>query len=308
MFTRRLQYGVLLFLLFLYYAASGEWISWILLLAALGLPWLSLLLSLPAIITFRVSPTGVGVLEQGEEAELWLLGSCRSPMPPFQGRIRVADCLNGKHWRYQPDRGFSTDHCGGFRAAVERAKVYDYLGLFAFRVRRVSDITIVVRPKPMAVTDLTDPQRLEINRWVPKPGGGFSENHEHRLYRPGDNLNQLHWKLSAKVGDLILREPMEAVRGAVLLSVSLRGTPEELDRKFGRLLWVGRFLLEKELNFEIRALTGRGIQSSPVDSEAALLKAMDSLLCTPLAEADASWGDGLEASWQYHIGGGADEA
>lgn len=303
-----MQYGVLLILIFLYYVANGEWISWILLLAALGLPWLSLLMSLPAIFTFQASPAGVEILEQGEEAEFWLLGSCRSPMPPFQGKIRITDCLSGKAWRYRPDKGFSTEHCGGFRASVERARVHDYMGLFTFRVRRTRDTVIVVRPRPIPVTDLTDPQRLEINSWVPKPGGGFSENHEHRLYRPGDNLNQLHWKLSAKVGSLILREPMEAVRGAVLLTLSLRGTPEELDRKFGRLLWVGRFLLEKELNFEIRALTGSGVTTCPVDSEAALLKALDSLLCTPQAEPGASWGDGLEASWQYHIGGAADEA
>ncbi|MBR2633811.1 MAG: DUF58 domain-containing protein, partial [Lentisphaeria bacterium] len=42
----------------------------------------------------------------------------------------------------------------------------------------------------------------------PKPGGGYGENYEIRQYRPGDNLNQIHWKLSAKVGDLMLREPM----------------------------------------------------------------------------------------------------
>ena len=157
------------------------------------------------------------------------------------------------------------------------------------------------------MTDLVDPQRMEINSWVPKPGGGFSENHEHRLYRPGDSLNQLHWKLSAKVGDLILREPMEPVQGAVLLTLSLRGTPQELDRKLGRLAYTGDYLLERELDFEIRALTGAGVLASHVDSKTALTKAIDRLLCTPLAAQTDAWDDGKDASWQYHIGGDADE-
>lgn len=299
---------MLLFGALLYYVASGEWISWILLLAVVGLPWLSLLLSLPAILGFQASPAGVDVLEQGEEAEIWLLGSCGSPMPPFKGHIRVRSCFTGKDWRYEPERGLPTEHCGGYRARVEKAKICDYLGLFAFRARHTKEQTILVRPKETPVSDLLDPQRLELGSWVPKPGGGFSENHEHRLYRPGDSLNQLHWKLSAKVGDLILREPMEPVRGAVLLTVSLRGDPDTLDRKFGRLLWVGRYLLERELDFEIRALTGSGVLCAHVESENDLQKAIDRLLCTPLAEDGAPWDDGMEACWQYHIGGDADEA
>ena len=53
-----------------YYVSSGEWLSWVLLLTVVGLPWLSLLLSLPAIWNFQAAPAGVEVLEQGEEAEI----------------------------------------------------------------------------------------------------------------------------------------------------------------------------------------------------------------------------------------------
>ena len=308
MFGRRVQYFMLLCGALVYYVASGEWLSWVLLLTAAGLPWLSLLLSLPAIWNFQAAPSGVEALEQGEEAEIWLLGSCGSPMPPFKGHIRLQSCFTGKSWRYEPERGFSTEHCGGYRAWVEKAKICDYLGIFSFRARNVREQTILVRPKEQPVSDLPDPQRLELSGWVPKPGGGFSENHEHRLYRPGDQLNQLHWKLSAKVGSLILREPMEPVRGAVLLTLRLAGDPDTLDRKFGRLLWVGRYLLKRELDFEIQALTGSGVVCAHVDSEAALQKAIDRLLCAPLTQESGEWEKEIGASWQYHVGGEADEA
>ena len=38
MFTRRMQYLMLLCCAIVYYLASGEWLSWILLLTAAGLP------------------------------------------------------------------------------------------------------------------------------------------------------------------------------------------------------------------------------------------------------------------------------
>lgn len=305
---KRLRYLLLLTSTAVYFLASGEWIAWILLVCAAGLPWLSLLVSLPAILRFCASPAGAGIVEQGEQTELWLMGSCPFPMPPFRGYLRIFSCFTGKDARYLPERGFSTEHCGGYRIVVEKAQVCDYLGLFSFPTRRVKEQRLLVRPKSVPVDDLVNPERMEISGWVPKTGGGFSENHEHRLYHPGDRLNQLHWKLSAKVGDLILREPMEAVQGAVLLTLTLSGTPQEIDRKLGRLEYTGAYLRKRELNFEIRAMTGSGILSAYVDSDAALRCAIDHLLCAPLTECSDDWDTGQQASWQYHIRGDADEA
>ena len=45
-----------------FYIASGEWISWLLLLLCLGLPWLSLLVSLGAIRRFRAEPAGLDIV------------------------------------------------------------------------------------------------------------------------------------------------------------------------------------------------------------------------------------------------------
>ena len=65
--------------------------------------------------------------------------------------------------------------------------------------------------------------------------------------------------------------------------------------------------MERELDFEIRALTGSGVECAHVDSEGSLQKAIDHLLCAPLAQDGARWGEEAEACWQYHIGGNGDE-
>lgn len=308
MFTARLRYFTLLLLCLTCYFASGEWLSWIVLLSVAVLPWISLILSLPAMLSFRLSATGVDAVTVGEQTEAWLLGSCNYPMPPFRGRIRVTELLTREHMRYDTQMGLPTDHCGGLTVAAEKGFVCDYLGIFAFPVRCDLPKRVLVQPRPEAPVPPAQLSQFNAVRWRPKPGGGFSENHELRLYRPGDNLNQVHWKLSAKTGSLIVRQAMEQCQGLVLLTMTLGGTPEQLDRKLGRLLYLGSELIGRSIRFEVRALTGEGILTFSVGDERELHRCVDSLLCSPVA-VDGSIRDlSYTASWQYHIGGDADEA
>lgn len=292
---------------FAVYIVSGEWLSWVLLTAVLMLPWLSLLLSLPALWDFRVSPTGVEILQMGEEAQLWLLGSCAVPMPPFRGHIRLRRCFTGEQWRYQAEKGLPTEHCGGLRVSVEKARVCDYMGLFTFPPRRREEKTILIRPAPVQVAAPSELEKLMALRWRPKPGGGFSENHELRDYHPGDSMNGIHWKLSAKTGNLMVREPMEPEQGRMILTLDLAGSPEELDRKLGRLVWLGQYMLEQSLRFEIRALTGQGLLDLSVGDRRELDRAVDDLLCRELAPEGTVKEHSVPAFWQYHIGGEPDE-
>ena len=308
MAVRRLWYLVALLGCWVFYIAYGEWFSWLLLILVLGLPWFSLALSLPAIVHFSLCPTGPDSIPLGETGHLQLLASCKVPMPPFRGRIRLTDCISQETHLYDPDLGLTGTHCGGITARVEKPRVYDYLGLFAFRVRKTEEKTLLVRPVALEISLPETLNRYAAQGWQPKFGGGFAENHELRLYRPGDSLNQVHWKLSAKTGNLILREPMEPRRGLLILTMTLRGTPEQRDRKFGRLLWLGNALLEKNLPFELRVLAGTGLLVFPIGHPSELQKAVDSLLCTPECREGSIRDRTFTAAWQYHIGGEEDEA
>lgn len=307
MAVRRLLYLMALGASLVFFTAYQEWFSYLAMLIVVGLPWLSLLLSLPAMLTFRVESVGAAVVKMGIRAEVRLLGWCKLPVPPFQGKIRLHRVTTGEQWRHKAGTGLPTDHCGGLVVEPVRTWVYDYLGLIGIPVRRRECRTVIVRPEPVVIPNIPDLERFLARSWRPKFGGGYAENHELRLYRPGDSLNQVHWKLSAKTGKLILREPMQPERGLVLLTLNLRGSAGELDLKFGKLLWLGRHLLDREIQFELRVLTGAGVRSWSVSGEQELQKAIDELLCT----APAVEGDLREmyyrASWQYHIGGGADE-
>ncbi|MGM9589591.1 MAG: DUF58 domain-containing protein [Faecousia sp.] len=308
MAARRLLYLAVLGLCLVFYIAYGQWLAWLILLTVLGLPWFSLLLSLPAMLRFRASPAGPNTLDMGTSGELWLMGSCSLPMPPFRGSLRLRHLITGDSWLYQEPEDLSTDHCGGIAVTLESLRVYDYLGLFSFPLRCRDRKTILVRPRPVKMDPDRELQRHIAHGWRPKSGGGYAENHELRLYRPGDSLNQIHWKLSAKTGNLILREAMEPQPGLVLLTMNLRGTPDQIDRKLGRLLWLGNYLLDQAIAFEVRVLTAEGILSFPIACQQDLDKAMDTLLCQGAAtEGSLHTGD-VSAAWHCHIGGDEDEA
>lgn len=74
------------------------------------------------------------------------------------------------------------------------------------------------------------------------------------------------------------------------------------------MLWLGNYLVEKDVRFEIRTLTADGVQSSWVQTEQELNKATDTLLCAGEAKEGSIRDFGFAASWQYHIGGEPDEA
>ena len=216
--------------------------------------------------------------------------------------------FTGAEYRMQPNALLPTDHCGALVCHSPGYDVYDLLGLFRLRLRRLPPKRIIIRPQPVEWNRFDDLDRRLARSWRPKYGGGFSENHELRLYRPGDGLNQVHWKLSAKTGKLIIREPMIPNIGKVLLSLDLSGTPDQLDLKLGRLLWMGRWLLDKGLRWSLHALTGDGLMQYVIGSDTDLVNALDALLCSSTVTDGTASAEVGAATWHCHIGGDPDEA
>lgn len=286
--------------------AYREWLSWILLLITVFLPWLSFLVSLPAMLTIRVSVKCPESVPMGAETQARLVGSGKLPLPPIRGKIRANRILTGQSWKLKGKCDLPTEHCGTLTLTPRRAWVYDYLGLLRLPVFHKQTVVMQVQPTPVPASAVPDMSRYLANAYKPKPGGGFAENHELRLYRPGDNLHQIHWKLSAKTGQLILREPMEAVRGLALISLCLSGTPEELDRKLGRLVWLSEQLLEQRIAHQVDCLTGNGVECFSLQHPTDLRDMLQSLLAAP-ATKEKDFAGSTQASWRCHIGGEAHE-
>ena len=304
---RRLIYLASLAGCLVFYYFYREWLSWLFLMCVLFLPALSLLLSLPMLTTVRSNLNLPEILPLGQECRAAIDLTSDFPVPSFRCRFRVTHAITGERKPLRSDRPLPADVCGQLTVEPIRVGVCDYLGLFRLPLKKKPQSTVYVWPTAVPLNPVPDFAVQPPRRWKPKPGGGFAENHDLRLYRPGDSLQQIHWKLSAKTGNLILREAMVPDHQLLCLTLDLTGTAEELNRKLGRLLWLGRLLIEKGRPYSISALTGRGILSWPVDSETALTSAMKELLSAPAAEAGTLEDVRGFAGCTYHIGGGPDE-
>ena len=303
---RRILYLAALLACGVFYLAYREWFAWFLLLGAVALPILSILLTLPAILSAGAEPELSGAVSQGDRVCLTLKSRRWFQPPALRSGLPVRNLLTGAEWTLQPGDELPTEHCGALLLAASRVRVYDCLGLFAFRQRRAADKILPVRPTERAMIRPPQPNRSLSSSWRPVTGGGFSEDHDLRLYRPGDELRRVHWKLSAKTGKLIVREPIEPRQDMTTLTLELNGSPEELDVKLGSLLWLSKHLIGQGIPHQLRCLSGRGVEVFAISSAGDVLTAMDALLAAPPAPPGA-FIEQRTAGWRHHLGGAADE-
>jgi uncharacterized protein (DUF58 family) len=258
MADRRIAYVVLLAaltVLFLFYEA---FLSWYLLLAALLCPVLSLVLSLPAMVRATVAVQVPETVLKGQPCAVAVKVSCPSVLP--FGRLSFAFSMEDqaghgvlRHKQYSLS-GFGgtclqlsvpTDHCGVLTASVSGARVTDLLGLFSRKLPvEVPSMTLVL-PIPAEPDAL--PPLPETGPLVVKPGGGFAEDYELRDYRPGDTVRSIHWKLSAKTDDLVVRDALVPQNAQCQIVLAFGGMPEQVDRTLAHLVWVSTWLTEQEV-------------------------------------------------------------
>lgn len=289
-----------------FYFFYQEWVSWIFLQAILALPIFSLVLSLPAMLMARAQVQMPPSVPVGKPMALRVVVRSPLPVPMCRMNLKVYHTTTGHGWLLDANSVCPTNHCGALNCRPHRAWVYDYLGMFRLPLRKGGSFRILVRPRPLELPE-PDLDNILVTAWRPKPGGGFAENHELREYRPGDHLSQIHWKLTAKTNKLILREPMVPDRNRLILWLTLDGTPAQIDRKLGRLLWMGSYLQRKNLYFQILAYTAQGQILWDVDSMRSLRRAMDQLLCHQPYAGEEILELAEDAAWSYRIGGDEDE-
>lgn len=241
----------------LIYAAE---LSWFVLLTVVGLPVLSFLFSLPAMLMTRVELLATPSAQQNDMASLCVSVTNKwfAPAAMVRIRVRCQNTFTGETsvfatqffyatWNEKQCESIPTKHCGRLVYTVDKAWSVDYLGLFALPVRKALPVACYVYPVPVQAMQVAHVLRKMKQRLVPKHGGGFSEEHELRPYRQGDPISGIHWKLSSKWDETIVREPMETERQRIMISVELKGSPNELDNVLGQLVWLSGALLSRDL-------------------------------------------------------------
>lgn len=147
------------------------------------------------------------------------------------------------------------DYCGVYEIVCEELLAYDFFGIFARKLECPKPVNIIVMPNEIEVE--ADIEALGISEdkdayTDPLAGDDVSEIRELRDYREGDRLSQVHWKLSSKSEDLIVKEYAKQMGACVaLVCGGLNGGLPEITEYYELLYGFGKKLLEEEIFFEL---------------------------------------------------------
>lgn len=253
------------------------------------LPPLLLLLSLPSMLSLRAEISAPDRVSQGSDSELCVLFKTRALLPLSRVNIRLQlenrydGEVNKTKYSYAGVLSSTgriplpTGLCGMICISVTRLECRDLLGLFVIRRRCTAKAVCTVLPDPAAPDKCPDIDACldSAVQLKPKYGGGYAEEHELREYRPGDTVNAIHWKLSAKSDQVIVREALEQANNQVFLVLSL---PGENDRGLACLYWLSLQLCQREIPHVI--VSGK---MYPVGNEDESTAALCQLLSAPLS-------------------------
>ncbi len=265
MSSRRLVYLTALVMGAVVHSLYGQYLSYILLRFLILLPFVSLLVSLPAMLRVRVWLSASGASPRGEAAAARLRVDSRFFLPvgclslSFTGENKftgekVVDKQRFRYWgvlKAEESLRLPSDRCGVISCSLGRVWAWDYMGIFCLPVRRCDPAIYTVLPIPQEPKPLPELDQDSAITLKPKPGGGYSEEHELRPYRQGDPLNVIHWKLSSKLDETIVREPQLMQRKRVALSITPKGTAKELESQLDQLLYLSMDLISRGIPHRI---------------------------------------------------------
>ena len=315
MAKNRILYGLFLLAAVIFHSFYTGWFSFFLLVFALLLPVFSLLVSLPAMLRAAYEAELPVRCFCGQAAQYQLIARHASKLPVSRCRLRltVTDAVGGEVRQRKLELagrlGFSlrvdTCHAGVQTFQPDRGRVCDALGLFSLPLHLPAACSIAVEPEPQEPVELPNLSHFQYRSYHPKPGGGFSEIHDLREYRPGDSLHEIHWKLSAKTDKLIVREAEEPDLGLIVLSFDFSGNRAQLDSSLRQLLWLSGWLIDRDVAHQIAWIEPDSLepQTKSVKSPDDLQALLKTLLQTHLTGNTPSLASRAypHADWRYHV-------
>lgn len=104
-----------------------------------------------------------------------------------------------------------TTNCGMITYSCDSFQVYDYFRLFSLRKKTKEAIRIMILPKLYEIEEnfIPNPNGIVKDGDIyskQKPGDDPSEVFGIREYQEGDRLHRIHWKLSSKKDQLMIKE------------------------------------------------------------------------------------------------------
>lgn len=142
---------------------------------------------------------------------------------------------------------------GTLLISTRRIKVYDVFGLFAVKQPDIADETMMIYPDMREISVFmerpveTDGDGSRYS--TVRPGQDVSEVFALREYAEGDEIRKIHWKLSARTGEIMVRDFSLPLNYSIYLLLELTGGSEDIvDAQVELFLSLSGALLENGIN------------------------------------------------------------
>lgn len=203
--------------------------------------------------------------------------------------------LKGKDITELPFR-IQSELCGCVQITVTGIKVYDVTGIWNKKFNAGEQAQIVVLPDTFTTDIHLMPGLLADNESIEysseKPGEDMSEIFGIREYMPGDNIKNIHWKLTGKCDDLMVRLPSLPMENSVLLlyetsAVTAEAGSDRMPQVYDALaeifVTLSQTLLHNNIAHEIAWYdhSERSLLSLDIEQEDDLLGALGRILSSP---------------------------
>ena len=120
---------------------------------------------------------------------------------------------------------FDSKHAGNVEIEVLKAKVFDYFGLFSFPIKQNKTYTVAYLPQSHLLDVAIRKNIYTISESdifsKHKPGDDPSEVFAIRDYAPGDKPNRIHWKLSSKQENFLVKDYSLPISESILIMPEL---------------------------------------------------------------------------------------
>jgi len=269
MIIKRLEYGVLLLAAIIFHIFVVDYISFWILAFWVMLPLVSLLVTVLAMggVTAELIIMNASILKneplpiQLKIYNKYLFVTCMARVKLNirnellqQEQIRTFFMV-ASHSGRTVEEVISSEYCGMLRCNIAELRIYDALGLFSFRKKAESSYLVSVLPSVyplMAINSavLQDIQDNITSRTM--KGNDPSEIMDVREYRDGDRLAKIHWKLSDKYDQLMVKDFGDSISNDVLLLFDLNGnSSEEISGLLDAVYSISNFLIKNQITYEI---------------------------------------------------------
>lgn len=173
-------------------------------------------------------------------------------------------------------------YCGRLRVRISRFTLLDYLGMLPMQAPANAEARLTILPNlfPMDA-DMTARPAYADDGASDRRGEDRSEVYQLREYRPGDDIRQIHWKLSSKLDELILKEASQPESRSLLVFWDKRtGTPQQMDALAEVVSSTGAALLQGGVQYTLSWTEGDDLQAQDILDENQLLQAIPELVKT----------------------------